>query len=246
MNGRRTGRLARWLTVAFVVFALVAMVASCAFVYINTRATYLDSQNERLSQLENYAAHSIGMTADSSGESTDSQAWLALGDELDPDVPSSELYLQLDDLYQQLIETENQMLDLSRAGQEDSPAYAQLASQFAQLDAAYVETDDRYYWSSLNDMMQRIRNVFDLSSVSLYLADEQTHQITYLMDVVADDAPQGISRHATADVEQRDPADYPALWQAYEAVAASDGMSISPDGSLYLAYLACEIPDGQI
>lgn len=241
----RSGRLVRRLVVLFLAFVLVAIAVSCALVYGTTRSTYQDSQSERLLQISQYVASTIRTTGALDDAAMDSDAWMALGDEVDVDGTSADWYARSYDVTDRLEELQAEASDAAAQQGIGSDAYAQAQQRVDEAQREMDRIDATYYWHSLTDMVDRMKAMFSLTSLRLYRADAAACQIAFITEGVDEGQVRTqTGAHAPGDVEERPAADYPALWQAVSSGEPSPSVSTSPDGSLYLFYLPIDAPDG--
>lgn len=127
----RVGKLVCKLMVAFVLFALVAIALSAAFIYTSVRSTYLDTQADRLAQLADHAGASASQNGYDAGD--DLPAWLEMDDIIGRDVSYNEFVAE----QQEAIDAYNSLVERYNAAEEAGDASTTAA------DGTYEELMER-------------------------------------------------------------------------------------------------------
>lgn len=234
---RRPSRLIGKLAALFLLFVAVGVALNCALTFVNTRDTYLEAQSARLHQVGSYAVDSARANSDLAALC---QTWRELGEGLldagdleQAQAAADEAYAS----YQATYEEVAAKYSASAASEMDEADTALLDESYA----AYERASSAASYYSLAAMLGRLRQTFQVQGVSLLIPDPISGAVTYVADGGDGNAPGG---RAFGDVEVRDDAGYPALWEAVAGAGGSSAtLSRSPDGALYLSYVPFAVGD---
>lgn len=230
----RSGRLTRRIVAAFAVFALIAVTLSAVFIYTSVRSTYLDTQANRLAQLCDYAGSSASQNGYDAGADYDS--WVEMGDIVNRDTDYETFIAEQDavlDNYNTLYEEYDSVL----ASQGEAAA----ADLYNKANEALDEYN-RYlvasYYYSLQDMLSRMKEAYQLSDFAFIMPDEDGRTVTCVAaGTSGDESTAAGDQPFLGDVLDRPRDRYPGLWDAFDGQRALDHLDLSPDGSLYYMYL---------
>ena len=155
----RSGKLVRKLMIAFVLFALVAITLSAAFIYTSVRSTYLGTQANRLAQLADYAGASASANGYDAGN--DLPVWLEMDDIIDRDISYEEFVAS----QQQAIDDYNALViqynEAEAAG--DTATTAALLPQMEEAGALTERMGIASYYYALLNMMSRLKAAYEIS-----------------------------------------------------------------------------------
>ncbi len=226
------GKLIRKLALACLSFIAVGVALNCAFSYLNTRSTYIDSQSARLKQIGSYAIDSVTTTIDAS---TTYEAWVAYKDSIVSSTDRNKAIEEVSALDEQLDAVSN-AIDAKRSAGESTEAEERLFSETAnQRDAS----DAAYTYLSVKDMLTRLSDVYQIGHVAFLVPDAQTKTITYLAESTTDD---GTAEHQIFDTASYAEG-YDELWRLVETGESMKSVSLSPDGNSYLMFVPYESGD---
>ena len=230
----RSGKLVRKLMIAFVLFALVAITLSAAFIYTSVRSTYLGTQANRLAQLADYAGASASSNGYDAGN--DLSVWLEMDDIIDRDISYEEFVAS----QQQAIDDYNALViqynEAEAAG--DTATTAALLPQMEEAGALTERMGIASYYYALLNMMSRLKAAYEISDFVMIAPEDDRETVVCVAAGIAGEESSGEGDVPfLGDTLERSEADYPALWRAYDEQKAANELELSPDGSRYLMYV---------